>query len=181
MVVVEALAAGEPGQQPPVGRGVLEVPAAAPVAEGVDEGRDDEDIAGRVEEPGHEAGPGAKQRTEQADPDPEPEEAVGEEHAIEPIGPEIGRKCLQRFRVARLAHVVGDVEELDAPEPEQPGAVRVSLTVSEGVVLAMDRHPLLPALSRGQPQHDAEARRRPAGSRAATGAPAPDASRWTSQ
>src|SRR4030095_7816888 len=62
----------------------------------------------------------------------------------------------ERLRVARLAHVVGDVEELDAPEPEQPRAVRVTLAVGERVVLAMHRHPLLPALPRGDPQRDAE-------------------------
>ena len=157
MVVVEALAAGEPGQQPPVGGGVLEVPAAAPVAEGVDQGRDHEDVGARVQEPGGQTGPQTDERAQQAQPDPEAQEAVGEEQPIEPIGPEVGSERLQRFHVARFAHVIRDVEELDAPEAEQPGAVRIALTVGEGVVLAMDRDPLLPALARGQPQHDAEA------------------------
>jgi hypothetical protein len=92
----------------------------------------------------------------EAQADPEAEEAVGEEQAIEPVGPKIRRKGLQRFRVARRAHVVRDVEELHAPEAEQVRAVRVALAIGEGVVLAMDGHPLLPALSRRQPQHDAK-------------------------
>src|SRR5580765_6650842 len=146
MVVVETLAAGEPGQQTPVGRGVLEVPAAAPVTERVDEGGDHEDVGARVQEPGGQARPGSDECTEKAQADPEAEEAVGEEQAIEPVGPKIRRKGLQRFRVARLAHVVRDVEELYAPEAEQARAVRVALAIGEGVVLAMDGHPLLPAL-----------------------------------
>jgi len=75
---------------------------------------------------------------------------------IEPVRSEIRSERLQRVGVSGLPHVVGDVEELDAPEAEQARAVRVSRTIGEGVVLAMNRHPLLPRLSGRQPQGDPE-------------------------
>ena len=56
----------------------------------------------------------------------------------------------------RLAGVVVDVEDLHAPEAEQPRAVRVALSIGEGVVLAVDRHPLPAALPRGEPQEHPE-------------------------
>ena len=105
---------------------------------------------------------------------------MGEEQAIEPVGPKIRREGLQRFRVARLAHVVRDVEELDAPEAEQARAVRVALAIGEGVVLAMDGHPLLPALPVVSHSDDAEQKSTRPGA-TATGAPARGAGRWTSR
>jgi len=56
MVVVETLAPGDSGQEAPVGRGVLEVPGATPMAQRVDEGSDHDDIQTRVQESGNEAG-----------------------------------------------------------------------------------------------------------------------------
>src|SRR6266508_5249220 len=152
MIVVQTLTAGDPGQEAPVVRGVLEVLAAAPVAEGIDEGRHHEDIEHRVREASDEAGPEPDEGTEQAQPDAEAEHTVREEHAIETIGPQVRGERLEGLRVPGLAHVIGDVEELDPPEAEQARAVRIPLAIGEGVVLAMDRYPFLAALPRRQPQ-----------------------------
>jgi len=42
---------------------------------------------------------------------------------------------------------------LDPPEAEQLWAVGITFAVGERVVFAMDGDPLLPALSRRQPEH----------------------------
>src|SRR4029450_294643 len=121
MVIVQTLAAREPGQEAPVGRGVVEVPGAAAVTQCVDEGRDDEHVQNGMQESRNEAGPEADQRTEQAQPESEAEDAVGEEHPIEPIRPEVRGKHLDGLLVAPLAHVVGAVEQWDTPEAQEPG------------------------------------------------------------
>src|SRR4030095_12755423 len=136
MVIVQTLAAREPGQEAPVGRGVVEVPGAAAVAQCVDEGRDNEHVQNGMQESRNDAGPEA-----------EAEDAVGEGHPMEPIRPEVRGKHLEGLLVARLAHVVGDVEQLDTPEAQEPGAVWVTLAVCEGMVLAMNGDPFPPGLT----------------------------------
>jgi hypothetical protein len=42
---------------------------------------------------------------------------------------------------------------LDAPDTEQARAVGITVPVRERVMLAMDGHPLLAALSGGEPEH----------------------------
>ena len=81
---------------------------------------------------------------------------MGEHRPIETILGQIRGERGEGVRVPALPGVVIDVEELDAPEAEQPRAVRVSLAVGEGVVLAMNGDPLLSALSGGQPQNGAK-------------------------
>ena len=39
-----------------------------------------------------------------------------------------------------------------APKPEEAGAVGIALTIRERAMLAVDRHPLPPALSRREPE-----------------------------
>src|SRR5262245_25906498 len=99
MVVVEALAARDPGEESPVGRRVVVVPATTPVAERVDQGREHEDIQDCMQESGNEAGPEADQHTERAQADGEAEDTAGEEHPIEAIGPEVRSKRLESHGV----------------------------------------------------------------------------------
>ena len=72
MVVVEAFAAGHPGQQRRVVRRVLEVLSPAPVTATVDERREDEDVEDGVRRRGNQAGPNAEGEVQERDAEPEP-------------------------------------------------------------------------------------------------------------
>src|SRR5947208_14823491 len=126
MVVVKTLAPGNPGQEPPVVGGVLEVLAAAPVAERIDERRHHEDIEARVQEPGDEAGPEPDEHTEQAQSDPDAEVPAREKQPIEPIRLEIRGERLQGLGDSRLQHVISDGEKLDAPQAAETMDVGIS-------------------------------------------------------
>ena len=156
MIVVEALPAGEPGEDDGIVRGVVIVPAAPPVAECVDQRRDDEDVQHSVRQSGEESGPQAHDHAECGGSDGEPEETAREEDAIETVRREIGRVLGDGGAVPARRDVVVDVEELDLPEAEQARTVRIAFAVRERMVLTVDRHPFLPRLSRRQPQDRAE-------------------------
>jgi hypothetical protein len=82
--------------------------------------------------------------------------SLGEDPAVPPVLADVLRPAGQRLRVPRLADVVVDVAELDLPEAVDERAVRVLLSVGEGVVLAVDGDPLAAILAGGDPQDDPE-------------------------
>jgi len=121
------------------------------VSEAVDERGEHEHVEHGVQDERRHPGPHAQRETEQAAAEPQPRPAVREDQPVQAVLGDVGGEAAQRLRLPGFAGVVVDVEELHAPEAEQPGAVRIALAVGEGVVLAMDRHPLLPALAGGEP------------------------------
>src|SRR5262245_24309136 len=155
VVVVQALAGAHPCEEPPVVRGVREVLTTAPVAESVDQGCEHEDVQHGVDETGNEARPEADRHTQQGQANAHARETAGE-HPVEAILGQIRRERGNRVRVPALPDVVVDIEELNVPEAEQPGAMGIALAVRKGVVLAVHGHPLLPALAGGEPQNDAK-------------------------
>src|SRR5262249_37550490 len=69
MIIVETLAAGEPGEESAVICAVLEVLRAAPVAQGVDKGGHHEDVEARMQEARDGPGPQSDEPAEQRQPD----------------------------------------------------------------------------------------------------------------
>jgi len=160
VVVVQALAAGQPGQHARVVCGVLEVLAAPPVPEAVDQRRQDEHIDDAVAEHGHDALPPADPEHHQRRAKNDARPAAREHAPLPSIRSQVGRERLDGLGLPGLADVVVHVPQLHLPEAQQERAVRIAVAIDEGVVLPVHRNPLLLALTRQEPEHGAEQERR---------------------
>src|SRR5262249_53604324 len=83
--------------------GVLEVLAAPPVAQAVDQGRQDEHIDDAVAEHGQDALPPADRQRDQRRAEEEPGPAPREDVPLPPVRAEIGREDLHRLGLPGLA------------------------------------------------------------------------------
>ncbi len=155
--VVQALTAGEPGEQPDIRRRVVpEVPPPPPVAEPVDRGRQHEDVQDEMDGDHEDAPRGPEDEHRQDEPEDAAQRALGEDPPVPPVLPDVLGPARERLGVAGFADVVVHVAELDLPEAVDERAVRILLGVGESVVLAVNGDPLAAVLARGDPQDDPE-------------------------
>ena len=98
----------------------------------------------------------AERETDQGDSQAETEPSVSEDMAVEPIGVQIARVARHELAVARRLAVEGDVGELDTPEPEDRGAVRIVRRVARRMVAPVDRGPVVGLDARGEPEPGAK-------------------------
>ena len=157
VVVVQALAAREPGEQPDIGRAIAEeVLPPPPVPEPVDGRRQHEHVQDEVSQRHREAPDRAEEQHGHAHADDAAHRAPVEEHAVPHVVLDVLGPARDRLGVAGLADVVVDVPELDLPEAVHQRAVRVAFLVGERVVLPVHRHPLAPILPRADPENAPE-------------------------
>ena len=122
VVVVQALAAGEPGEHAQVGgRVVGEVSPAPPVAEAVDRRGQHEEVEHEVGHGQEQPPGGAQDQHGRRDADHPAERALVEEHAVPHVDPDVLGPAGEGLGVAGLANVVIDVPELDLPEAVTSG------------------------------------------------------------
>ena len=114
------------------------------------------EVAHSVHRGRDETQPPAEQRAQPADADSEPQKGVVEQQRVPAVGRQVLGIALDGDTVARHPPVEDGVRELHAPEADQCRRMWVALEIREGVVLAVDRHPLAGPDAGHQPDEQPE-------------------------
>ncbi|EWS63747.1 hypothetical protein Y695_03018 [Hydrogenophaga sp. T4] len=158
VVIVQFLAANDdaPGRHVGAGVGGFEVAVTPPVANAVD------DAGGRDRDPHHLQGPDRHpQHAEQRDVDDQHEthtqaRATGVEVPLHPVVRRVVAITVQGFLVLGFCAVELAAFEEHLLDTEDHRAVRVAFALAFGMVLAVDRRPLLGHHAGGHPEPEAE-------------------------